>query len=103
MASTRPLALASFDLDFDAPPQAAPASKSGGSQRLSEALVTADSPLNGVPISQSCAPLGVRVLAIRRGGEFIINPPETATCRPGDSVALVGDGGALNFLEGGAG
>ena len=101
MASTRPLALASFDLDFDAPPQAAPAPKSGGSQRLSEALVTADSPLNGVPISQSCAPLGVRVLAIRRGGEFIINPPETAICRPGDSVALVGDGGALNYLEGG--
>ena len=104
MASTRPLALASFDLDFDAPPSAsAPAPKSGGAQRMSEALVTADSPLNGVPISQSCAPLGVRVLAIRRGGEFIINPPETEICRPGDSVALVGDGGALNFLEGGAG
>ena len=103
MASTRPLALASFDLDYDAPPRAPAPSAGDGAQRLSEALVTADSPLNGVPISQSCAPLGVRVLAIRRDGGFIINPPESETCRPGDSAALVGDSAALNYLEGGAG
>ena len=99
MASTRPLALASFDLDFDAPPVEPPP----GAQRLSEALVTADSPLNGVPISQSCAARGVRVLAIRRDGEFIINPPPSEICRPGDSAALVGESGALNYLEGGSG
>lgn len=93
LAATRPLALASFD---PPPDGGAP------SQRLGEALVTEDSPLNGVPISQSCAPRGVHVLAIRRGGELILNPPMSERCRPGDSATLAGDSRALDYLEGGA-
>ena len=98
MAATRPLALASFGLESDAPsPPSAP-----DSQRLSEALVTESSPLNGVPISQSCAARGVRVLAIRRNGALIINPPPSEICRPGDSATLAGESRTLDLLEGGA-
>lgn len=104
LAATRPLALSPFDPPDDggAPSRSKPSSADAPAQRLGEALVTEDSPLNGVPISQSCAPRGVHVLAIRRGGELILNPPMSETCRPGDSATLAGDSRALDYLEGGA-
>ena len=102
MASTRPLALASFGLDYDAPLSSS-SPPAPDSPRLGEALVTEASPLNGVPISQSCAARGVHVLAIRRrDGELIINPPPSAICRPGDSATLAGESRTLDELEGGA-
>ena len=61
-------------------------------QRLTEVLVTDGSPLSAGPISQTCTPIGVRVLAIRRGDELIINPDGDEVCRSGDTVILVGGG-----------
>ena len=68
-------------------------------QRLTEVLVTAGSPLSAGPISQTCAPIGVRVLAIRRGDELIINPDGDEVCRSGDTVILVGAGRTLATFE----
>lgn len=100
LASTRPLALASFGLDFDAPSAPSPAPDS---RRLGEALVTEESPLNGVPISESCGALGAVVLAIRRrDGSLIVNPPPAEICRTGDAAILAGESRTLDRLEGGA-
>ena len=68
-------------------------------QRLTEVLVTAGSPLSAGPISRTCTPIGVRVLAIRRGDELIINPGGDEACRSGDTVILVGAGRTLATFE----
>ncbi len=69
-------------------------------ERLSEVIATEDSALCSAPIGESCAPIGVQVLAIRRGGKIIVNPEADQRCLPGDRVVLVGASGALDDLEG---
>ena len=68
-------------------------------QRLTEVLVTGDSPLASGPISRTCHPAGVHVLAIRRGEDIIVNPDGGEVCRSGDTVILVGSGRTLATFE----
>ncbi len=92
MLTTRPLAVDFLDSVLR--------SSGKGSQRLTEVLVAEESPLSSATIRESCAPYGIQVLAIQRGGEVVVNPSMDQTCLPGDSVVLVGDTRALESLEG---
>ena len=91
MSVTRPLAVDFLDSLLTA--------SDDDKQRLSEVLVTEGSALNTGPIQQTCAPIGVHVLAIRRGGEIIVNPAHDQVCLPGDSVILVGMSRMLATFE----
>ena len=91
MAATRPLATAFLERTLT------PADDD--QQRLTEVVVTADSPLRTGPISRTCAPVGVHVLAIWRDGELIVNPDEGEACQTGDTVILVGAGKTLATFE----
>ena len=92
MSATRPLAVDFLDSVL--------ASSEDDDQRLTEVLVTDGSPLSAGPIGQTCAPVGIHVLAIRRAGEIIIYPEKGQTCLPGDSVILVGVSRTLASFEG---
>ena len=92
MLATRPLAVDFLDSVLR--------NSGEGSQRLTEVLVAQESPLISATIRESCAPHGIQVLAIRRGGEVIVNPSIDQPCLPGDSVVLVGDSRSLESLEG---
>ena len=92
MSATRPLAVDFLDSVL--------LSSDNEGQRLTEVMVAEGSPLSAGPIGQTCAPVGVHVLAIRRAGEIIIYPDRDQTCLPGDSVILVGVSRTLAAFEG---
>ena len=92
MSVTRPLAVDFLDDVL--------MSSDANGQRLTEVLVTEGSPLSAGPIGETCAPIGVHVLAIRRGEEIITYPDKDQTCLAGDSVILVGLSRTLASFEG---
>ena len=92
MSATRPLAADFLDSVLT--------SSDDESQRLTEVIVTDGSPLSAGPIGETCAPVGVHVLAVRRSGEIIIYPEKDQTCIPGDTVILVGISRNLAKFEG---
>ena len=92
MAALRPLAVDVFD-------SLAQGSKHG--RRISEVVVTGDSPIVNRVVRDINSDEGVRVLAIaKKDGDLLVTPPYDTAVELGDAVMLVGPNAQLEKLEG---